>query len=196
HWMETYGRAVYGADGRAERLTGVIKDVTERKREEAARLRAEQQLARVFDAALEASVMVRADDGLLLAANPAFERLTGWAAEDIVGRTVGEIQLWPMSGDRERFLADLRRDGGIRERPVQVRTRDGRLLSGMLSSTISEHEGEEVIISMMRDVTEAKRLERRARQSESKYAALFGTSPVALIVTRPSERRVVEINDA
>jgi PAS domain S-box-containing protein len=196
HWVETYGRASYGADGRAERLTGAIKDVTERKREEAARLRAEQQLARVFDAALEASVMVRADDGLLLAANPAFERLTGWAAEDIVGRTVGEIKLWGMPGDREGFLADLRRDGRITERPVQVRTRDGRLLSGLLSASISEHEGEQVIISMMRDTTEAKRLERRARQSERKYAALFDTSPVAMIVTRPSDRRVVEINDA
>ena len=196
HWLETYGRAVYGPDGHAERLTGVIKDVTERKREESARIRAEQQLARVFDAALEASVMVRAADGLLLAANPAFEKLTGWLAEDIVGRTVGEIRLWAMPGERERFLADLRREGRIKERPVQVRTRDGRLLPGVLSSTISEHEGEEVIISMMRDLTEAKRLERRARQSESKYAALFGTSPVATIVTRPRERRVVEINDA
>ena len=196
HWLETYGRASYGADGRAERVSGVIKDITERKREEAARIRAEQQLARVFDAALEASVMVRAEDGMLLAANPAFERLTGWAADDIVGRSVGDIKLWPMTGDRARFLADLRRDGAIKERPVQVRTRDGRLLSGVLSSTISEHEGEQVIVSMMRDVTEAKRLERRARQSESKFAALFATSPAGLVVTRPHDRRVVEINDA
>ena len=49
---------------------------------------------------------------------------------------------------------------------------------------------------MMRDVTEAKRLERRARQSERKYAALFETSPVGLVVTRPRDRRIIEINDA
>jgi len=34
-WLETYGRAEYGKDGRAVRMMGVIKDITERKRAEA-----------------------------------------------------------------------------------------------------------------------------------------------------------------
>jgi len=34
------------------------------------------------------------------------------------------------------------------------------------------------------------------RQSERKFSTLFETSPVALVVTQPSERRIIEINDA
>jgi PAS domain S-box-containing protein len=196
HWLETYGRASYGPDGRATRVAGVIKEITELKREESARVKAEKQLARVFDASPEYIVLVRAGDGMFLAANPAFERVTGYRAGEIVGRTVNDINLWAIPGERVRFLADLRKDGMLRDRPALIRARDGKMLAGMLSASLFEHEGEELIISIMRDVSEAKRLERRARQSERKYAALFETSPVGLVVTRPAERRIVEINDA
>ena len=63
HWLETYGRGTYNAEGRAVRIVGVIKEVTERKREESARAKAEKQLARVFDASPDYIVIVRAEDG-------------------------------------------------------------------------------------------------------------------------------------
>lgn len=197
HWLETYGRASYGPDGRAVRLTGVIKEVTERKQQESARLKAEKQLARVFDASPDYIVIVRAGDGMFLAANPAFERITGYRAEEIVGRTVGELNIWAIPGERERFIADLHKGGGsLQNRPTLLRTRSGAIVSGRLSASIVEHEGEQLIISLMHDATQAKRLERRAHQSERKFAALFETSPVGQVVTKPRERRIVEVNDA
>jgi PAS domain S-box-containing protein len=197
HWLETYGRATYGADGRATRMSGVIKEITARKQEESARLKAEKLLSRVFGSSPEYIVIVRHDDGQFLAANPAFERVTGYREAELVGRTVAEINLWALPGERERFLADLEKGGGsLQERPVLIRTRNGAVVSGRMSASLIEHEGERLIVSMMHDVTEAKRLERRARQSERKFAALFESSAVAIVVTRPRDRRVVEINDA
>ena len=52
----------------------------QRKLQESARAKAEQQLARVFDASPEYIVVVRAGDGMIVAANPAFERVTGYRA--------------------------------------------------------------------------------------------------------------------
>jgi PAS domain S-box-containing protein len=156
----------------------------------------EKQLARVFDASPDHIVIVRADDGKLIAVNPAFERATGYRMDEIAGRGVAELGLWVIPGERERFLADLRAKGSLQDRQVLLRTREGRVLCGSLSASLTEHEGEQLVISVMRDVTEAKRLERRARQSERKFAALFETSPIGLVVTRADERRVVEINDA
>jgi len=196
HWLETYGRASYGPDGRATRVAGVIKEITELKREESARVKAEKQLARVFDASPEYIVLVRAGDGMFLAANPAFERVTGYRAGEIVGRTVNDINLWAIPGERVRFLADLRKDGMLRDRPALIRARDGKMLAGMLSASLFEHEGEELIISIMRDVSEAKRLERRARQSESKFAALFENSPEPISLMRLSDEVRLAANSA
>jgi PAS domain S-box-containing protein len=156
----------------------------------------EKQLARVFDASPDHIAIVRAEDGRLIAANPAFERATGYRMDEIAGRSVAELGLWVIPGERERFLADLRVKGSLQDRQVLLRTRDGRVLCGSLSASLIEHDGEQLVISVMRDVTQAKRLERRARQSERKFAALFETSPIGLVVTRAAEQRVVEINDA
>jgi PAS domain S-box-containing protein len=177
-------------------MTGVIKDVTARKQEESARLKAEKQLARFFDASPEYIVVVRAEDGQFIAANPAFERVTGYRQEEIVGRTVDELGIWAVAGSRERFLADLLPTGNLRNRPVQLRTRDGLVVHGVMWSSLIEHEGEKLIISLMRDLSEEQRLERVANQSQRKFSVLFETSPVATVLTRPSDRRVVEINDA
>ena len=195
-WLETYGRADYGPDGRAVRMTGVIKDVTPRKKEESARLKAEKQLARFFDASPEYIVVVRAEDGLFIAANPAFERATGYRQEDIVGRTVDQVGIWALPGERERFLADLLPSGRVRDRPVQLRTRAGSVVHGVMWSSVVEHDGEKLIISLMRDLTEEQRLEQLAMQSQRKFSTLFDTSPAGMVVTRPSDRRVLEINDA
>src|SRR5262245_39704512 len=134
HWLETFGRAQYREDGRAVRMTGVIKEVTERKRQESARVRAEKQLSRVFDASPDYIVIVRASDGTFLAVNPAFERITGYRAQQIIGRTVEQINLWALPGERERFLADLEKGGGsVQNRPAMLRARNGTIVSGRMS---------------------------------------------------------------
>jgi PAS domain S-box-containing protein len=150
----------------------------------------------VFAASPDHIVVVRADDGRLVAANPAFEQATGYRLEEIVGRSEAELGIWLIPGERERFVSDVRRAHSVRDRQVLLRSQDGRVLSGRISASLVEHDGERLIVRVMRDVTEAKRLERRARRSERKFAALFETSPTGLVVVRSSERRVTEINDA
>ncbi len=196
HWLETYGRAERAPNGRTLRMVGAIKEITARKRQESALRKAEALLGRVFDASPEYIIIVRAEDGCVLAANPAFERVTGYRAAGIVGRTVNELNIWGVPGERDRFLADLKKSGAVQNRLVLLRASGGKLLSGRMSASLIEHEGERLIVSLMHDVTDSKRLERRADQSERKFAALFATSPIGLVVTRPSERRIVEINDA
>lgn len=201
HWLETYGRAEYGADGRAIRMAGVIKDISAAKREESARLRAERLLAHVFDASPEYITVVRTSDATFVAANAAFERMTGYRAGEILGRTVDDLGLWEDPAARDRFRAELRRDGSVHERPMMLRLRDGRVVSGVLSASLVEHEGEQLTVSVLHDVSEARQLQRRALQSERKFASMFETSPVALVVSRAgpgrgTDDRIVEINDA
>ena len=196
HWLETYGRGTYNAKGRAVRMVGVIKDITERKREESARAKAEQQLAKVFGASPDYIVMVRADDGKVIAANPAFETITGYPAAEIVGRTVGELNIWALPGERERFLSDLKKTGSLKNRPVLLRTSAGPVVSGRMSATLFEHDGEKLIVSLMHDVSEVKQLERRARQSETKYGALFASSPEAIVITRLADAKILDVNAA
>src|SRR5213075_2533651 len=149
-----------------------------------------------FSASPDYIVIVRAEDGKFIAANPAFEKVTGYPVAEIIGRTVGELNIWALPGERERFLADLQKTGSLQDRPILLRTRSGGIVSGRMSASLTEHEGEKLVISLMHDVTEVKQLERRARQSETKYAALFASKPEAIIIARLADAKILEVNTA
>ncbi|HWA39174.1 MAG TPA: PAS domain S-box protein [Burkholderiales bacterium] len=196
HWLETYGRAEFGADGRALRMMGVIKDVSERKREEAARLKAEGLLAHVFEASPDYIVVARADDGKFVAVNSAFERATGYRAGDVVGRTAEELRIWARPGERRRWLAELLRRGSLQHWKIELRARAGELLSGTMSTSLIDHDGEQLVICIVHDLTRIQRLERRARQSHRKYEALFAHSPNAIAIARKHDGVMLEVNAA
>jgi PAS domain S-box-containing protein len=154
------------------------------RKQESARLRAEKQLGRLLDASPDCIVVVRAQDGKFIAANSAFARVTGYRVDEIVGRTVAELGIWAVTGERERFLADLRACVTLRERNVLLRTRGGALVPGVMSSSLIEHEGEELIISLMRDLSEREEAERRLRATEKKLASVFEQVPAPVAVSR------------
>ncbi len=72
-WLETYGRGTYGPDGRALRLAGVVKDITDRKQAEAVLLASEQRFREFIEQAPVAIGMSRGET--VLYGNPRFFEL-------------------------------------------------------------------------------------------------------------------------
>ncbi len=82
HWVLASGRAHGGAGGRRpDHLSGVLFDVTPIKAAEE-RLR---QTAIVFDNTTE-GIMITDDHGNIVAVNRAFSEITGYAAEEVLGK--------------------------------------------------------------------------------------------------------------
>ncbi|RZS53383.1 EAL domain-containing protein [Sphaerotilus mobilis] len=84
-WILTRGRVVERAsDGTALTMSGTHTDITERKHAELA----QRQSAAVFDNSDE-GIMVADADGLITQVNPAFTRITGYEAHEVIGRSPG-----------------------------------------------------------------------------------------------------------
>ena len=196
HWLETYGRAEYGPDGRAVHMSGVVKDVSEQQQREAVRVWAEQMLAQVFEASPDYIAISSAKDGRLLAINTAFERITGLRVADAIGRDVRDLNYWVAPQARERMLADLKAGLPVRNRPTQMRVAGNRIVSGLMSAFLIKHNGEELVVGMLRDVTDAEQLERRAHQSERKFGALFVSSPEPVAIARLGDGVHLDVNPA
>ncbi|MEH6492032.1 putative bifunctional diguanylate cyclase/phosphodiesterase [Halopseudomonas sp.] len=80
-WVQASGRAVRNAQGRAVRLTGVLRDVTERVEREQ-RLR---QASAMFDCTSEGMLICDAEQKIS-DVNKAFCAITGYRAEEVIGR--------------------------------------------------------------------------------------------------------------
>ncbi|MGA2551043.1 MAG: EAL domain-containing protein [Burkholderiaceae bacterium] len=196
HWLETYGRGEYGPSGHAQRIVGVVKDVTDRKNIELALAQSEERFAKAFRASPLAILVTRLSDGLILSANPNFEEISGYGPSEVIGRTTGELALWIDADERMRWSAELLEHGLVRDFPAQFRTKDGRVVFLLTSSARLDLDGEAGAISLSRDITEQTQVQRKALESQTRYATIFEISPEPMAITRFETGAIIEVNSA
>ena len=119
----------------------------------------EEAFRTVFETNPESMTVIRASDGIFLAANEAFLRLLGWTPDEVLGRTALDFGLWDRPEDRARVLGALRAGGEVRDVETDFRARDGRLLRGLLSGRVIAVAGERRYLFAVRDLTARRRAE-------------------------------------
>jgi len=161
----------------------VFRDVTERRRaEEKLRL-----AATVFETTAEAIIVVDADHHVS-AVNPAFTEITGYAAEEAIGR----LPTFLTSGVKDTETADLIwrtvRETGRWEGELWNRRKTGEDYAERLAiSAIADHRGDvQHFVVVFSDITQRKQDEERIRY-QANYDALTGLPNRALFLDRLSQ---------
>jgi len=114
------------------------------------------------------------DDNILIYANPAFERLTGYGAEDILYQDCRFLQ----AGDREQTGLDMIRQAVHENRPcrqvIRNYRKDGSLFWNELSITPVFNEADQLTyyIGIQKDVTEQVEAQQRVAELEAELAAV------------------------
>ncbi len=128
-WVHDEGVLVRDADGAPLCLQGYVLDITERKQREAALLASDAIVASSFDA-----IVSRTTDGIVTGWNGAAERLFGYSAEEMIGRSV-DMLLPDQSGVLEYVDAQLRRGEIVDPIEVVCLRKDGTRVE--VESTVS-----------------------------------------------------------
>ena len=185
-WPDLYRRAMTEgpfsiestrADGRITRLTfnrilehertaGVSvfgQDITELKLVERslveaqeARLQSEERLRTAFETSLDAISINRLDDGTYIECNKAFLDITGYERNEIIGRSSLELQIWADGRDRRKMMDALRLQSSCRDIEAQFRKKNGEVSWGLLSASLIEPNGVPCVLSITRDISDAK----------------------------------------
>ncbi len=130
-----------------------IADITALRRAQAAQRESEGRFAAAFFASPNAVLFTRARDHVIVEVNPSFERLTGYAREEIVGHTALELGLWRDATVRDRIIGRVLMGEKVVEEPFQALVRGARVLDCRYSGTLVEIEGEMHVLSIARDVS-------------------------------------------
>jgi PAS domain S-box-containing protein len=162
-------------EGRSAVLT-VITDITERKLAEQALRASEERFARLFRQAPDAMTLVRAADGAYLDVNQEWERQTGFARAEVIGRTSLDVGVWQQPQEREGMLRAMRETGGVNDLEFGLRRRDGTVRRILLHGATVEIDAEPCWLFILRDITERRRAEEDLRASEQRFRALVDLS--------------------
>lgn len=114
------------------------------------------------------------DDNILIYANPAFEKLTGYASEDILYQDCRFLQ----ADDRQQPALQAIRDAVKHRRPCRAIIRnyrkDGSLFWNELSITPVFNEADQLTyyIGIQKDVTEQVQAQQRVEELEAEVARL------------------------
>jgi len=162
-------------------------DITGRKQAQDALRASEEKFSKAFHASPDSVNINRLADGLYLAVNEGFTRITGYRPEEVLGRSSlpGDLGIWVHGEDRDRLLEGLRRDGLVQGLEAQFRRRDGSCLTGLMSASLIEVEGQACVLTITREITERKRIETELLQSRASLSALIeSTSDLVWSVDR------------
>ena len=194
-WVEEFGQGIRNVAGELVYLEGAVFDISERRREEAARRTAEEKYAIAFRSSPDALVITALADGRCVEVNEGFERLSGYGRDEALGRTTIELGIWPDASDRGDLIRRLRDEGSVRDMATRLLTRTGRSVFCQISAEIVEIEGERCILSVVKDVTQQHRAREILERTEERFSKAFVSNPNPAVITTLSDGTILEVNE-
>ncbi|HKA42872.1 MAG TPA: MASE1 domain-containing protein [Burkholderiales bacterium] len=150
-------------------LLVLVAGVQEARNSERRLRSSEERFATAFRFSPDAMVITRKSDGRLIDVNDRCLTMFDYRREDVVGRTVQELDLYLEPRDRERLLASTSEPGAVRDFDLAFRTRKGEVLNTIVKTEAVEMGGIPCLVTIIHDVTKLKRTEESLRRNDERF---------------------------
>jgi len=147
----------------------VLDDITERKLTEEALQKSKERFFKIFHKSPSFMLMTAFEDGTIVEVNDAYCQLTGYARQELMGRTAVELGIIDQM-DRLEGNRLLEKNGSFQNKEERRWTKAGHERYVLLSAETINLDGQRYIISMGLDITERKLAEDELRQNRNLLA--------------------------
>ena len=190
HWLMTRAKAVYDIFWQPIRVLGVLLDVSDRKRTEQI-LELQAVITRNI---AEGLCLIKADNAVIVYANPKFEQMFGYDSGELNGQHVSIVN-YATEGVTAEDVNQAIRSAVLQngEATYEVRNvkKDGTPFWCKATTSVFRHpDYGDVLVAVHQDITVTKHLEavrqqaeEALRESEAKFRSLSECSPMGIFMT-------------
>ena len=137
----------------------------------------QKHFERLFHLTPSAIAISTVAEGRFLEVNDALVKLTGYAREELIGRTTLELKLWVDPPERVRAIQEIRQKGSVHNKEGLLRTKSGEHRHVMISAEPMQVEADACLIYIAHDITAWK----QAEMTRAQLAAIVESSNDAII---------------
>jgi len=156
------GEVILDGAGKPVRMFGTVQDVTERKKSEAV-----LEKYRLFSENAHDIVLFVRRDGRILEANAAAVKAYGYTYEELLSLSIYDLRASDIGYHVDEQMNEAYNKGILFE--ALHRRKDGSEFPVEVSSQGRIINGQKVLLSVVRDITERKRIEGALRENEEKF---------------------------
>jgi PAS domain S-box-containing protein len=134
-------------------------DLDARKRAETSLQYSEERFSKAFRLAPVPMMVCALPELRVIEVNAAFVAATGYAADEMLGKTTSDVDVWKDAKIYRELQAKLDERDGVRNFEIAMRTREGAVIDCLLSAEPVMIQNEACVLCVVQDITEYKRSE-------------------------------------
>lgn len=165
-WASTNAYFFRDREGKILGVEGITLDITGLKTADEALRESEERFRLTFHTSPDSINLNRMSDGMYIDINEGFTELTGYTRDDVMGKTSLDINIWKDPEDRKRLVEGLMKKGHVKNLEARFVRKSGDVGFGLMSARVLCVKGENVILSVTRDISDLKQAQEMMIQSE------------------------------
>jgi PAS domain S-box-containing protein len=164
-------RFSFGSWNGEDCIFGIIKDMS-------AEQNAEQLTEKLFRKNPTLMALSKLPNRQFVDVNDSFLATLGYSTEEVIGKTVADIDLFPDPMQQVMVADKLQAEGHISDTELLVRRKDGTIINGIFSGEVIANHGQNYFLTTMTDITSRKRDEALILQERERLESIIRSTSV------------------
>lgn len=194
-WFRDVARVAPAQGAEPVRVVGVWWDITEQKRTAEALRLSDERFSKALFASPVGMLLTTMAHGCIVEVNDSFLHISGYARDEVIGRTDKDLNLWVNLDARKAIAQKLRAGGSVQGAEIEFRRKSGEMTTGLFSATPMQGDTEPLVFAQLVDITQRKLLEDAVEVERERLHALVQATPVGVMFVDTATMSIIVAND-